>query len=749
MKIQGFSARTRAAVRVCAVLAPLAVTSACRTESEVASRADDPAAPATPAASATPSRAAAATGEGSMGNYAGASGGTRAKGEESAATGAVDLESLAGHGWRPTTAPPQAGIGHGQSVGGIGLSGGSNFASPPAVVASGPVMLGRAIQASGSRPVAAASPGGCTPADPLCSSASQAKGREAAEFGIIGLSVSATSASTPAAAWRSDGVGAEPVAPALARLDPNARYATTYRPGGAALAAFDAAVSRGQIPTSFKDLVGDFGARYAPALEAPRDGALAIAVSTARAAVGPAGGPAEPPGRADLERGHAGARSALGSHRPRHQRFDERPGDRGREAERPRRRSTSSSPPTTSRWSRSRTRRRSSSPDGPIGPRRAQVLSRIHGVQAGGGTNIWAGLDLGYAEARAPGAGDEAVRLVMLLSDGHANGGETSPEHLAERAARAFQDGIQTSAFGLGPDYDAALMSGIADRGAGGYYYVADSSQIEPALAREIDARLRPVATAVEVRVRLRPDVSATHVFGSRELTAIEADAVRAQEVAVDRHEKEHHGIAADRQVDAAGGMRFFIPAFARADRHATMITLAAAARHRRAAHRERRGPLQGPRPQEERDAGAPREPALGGQRRGQRAHRRPRRRARRAGVRRRRGDPPGGRARRRRRPRRARATSSTSARPSCGCAESTLQEARFGEDAARLDRLGDAVGGTAADGGAAARRDAPRLRLRVPLMDSPAPFTMKLPLDRVTALAMDPAAHVVGSPGR
>ncbi len=161
----------------------------------------------------------------------------------------------------------------------------------------------------------------------------------------------------------------------------------------------------------------------------------------------------------------------------------------------------------------------------------------------------------------------------MLLSDGHANGGDTNPQHLADRAARAFQDGIQTSAFGLGPDYDAPLMSEIADRGAGGYYYVADSSQIEPDLAREIDARLRPVATAVELRVRLRPDISATHVFGSRELTAIEADAVRAQEIAVDRHEQQH-GIASDRQVDAEGGMRFFIPAFARADRHATMITL-------------------------------------------------------------------------------------------------------------------------------------------------------------------------------
>ena len=82
-------------------------------------------------------------------------------------------------------------------------------------------------------------------------------------------------------------------------------------------------------------------------------------------------------------------------------------------------------------------------------------------------------------------------------------------------------------------------MSRIADRGAGGYYYLADSSQIAPALAREIDARLQPVATAVELRVRLRPDVSATRVFGSRELSAAEAAAVRAQEVTIDQQREE------------------------------------------------------------------------------------------------------------------------------------------------------------------------------------------------------------------
>jgi Ca-activated chloride channel family protein len=395
--------------------------------------------------------------------------------------------------------------------------------------------------------------------------------REAAQFGMIGLSAAAASAA-PAAPWGREEAIAPPAEPPATRLDPNARYATTYRPGGAALAAFDAAVSRGQIPTSYKDLVGDFGARYAPALAAPKEGALAVAVDTARAAVGPEGGPLNL--RVALASSEAiPARAPLSVHIV----LDVSGSMSGQAIEDAKKAAEAAVDKLEPADDFSMVTFSDGASvivhDGPIGPRRDQVLARIHGVQAGGGTNIQAGLELGYAEARSPHAGDEAVRLVMLLSDGHANGGDTNPQHLADRAAHAFQDGIQTSALGLGPDFDAALMSGIADRGAGGYYYVADSSQIEPALAREIDARLRPVATAVELRVRLRPDIAASHVYGSRELSALEADAVRTQEVAVDQHEKQH-GIASDREVDSAGGMRFFIPAFAGADRHGTLITL-------------------------------------------------------------------------------------------------------------------------------------------------------------------------------
>lgn len=399
-------------------------------------------------------------------------------------------------------------------------------------------------------------------------------GREFDTLGIVGGKAdkgggAAANGPGAVAPWGQGQGSAQRVIP----LNPNARYATTYRPGGAALAAFDAAVTRGSIPASYKDLVGDFGARYAPKMNAPTEGALAIAVDTERTQAAPGGGdmnlrvairsseqtPARAPLSVHLVLDVSGSMSGVAIDNARKAaetlvgRLD--PSDDFSLV-------TFSSEASVL------------VPDGPVGVRKDQILQKIRTVKADGGTNISAGLDLGYKQAHTANIHADAVKIVMLLSDGHANAGVTAPEQLAERSSSAFQDGIQTSTFGLGTDFDAPLMSGIADRGAGGYYYLESSEQIASALTRELDSRLVPVAQAVEVRVRLRPDVAPIKVFGSRELGAREAFAVRQQEVAVDQQVQKKDGIKRDRDTDAEGGMRFFMPAFARDDRHAMLLTL-------------------------------------------------------------------------------------------------------------------------------------------------------------------------------
>jgi Ca-activated chloride channel homolog len=364
-------------------------------------------------------------------------------------------------------------------------------------------------------------------------------------------------------------VTAEPIP----MLDPNARYATTYRPGGAALSSFDAAIARGALPSTTKDLVGEFGARYAPPIDPPKTGAMAFSVDLERAAVGPNGGPVHlriamkgsdvAPLRAplsvhvvlDVSGSMAGA--SIDHARKAAEALVEKlePGDHF-------------SLVTFSNDARVLI------PAGAIGPRKAKVIESIRAIATEGGTNISAGLDLGYLQAQANGAPEGAVKIVMLLSDGHANGGDTNPKSLAMRSAKAFQESVQTSTFGIGTDFDGALLSSIADQGAGAYYYVAEPAQIAPALTKELDARLVPVAQAVEVRVRLRPGIGATKVYGSHALDGDAAALIRAQEIAVDNQVQKKDKIAADRKDDATGGMRFFIPAFARGDRHAMLLTL-------------------------------------------------------------------------------------------------------------------------------------------------------------------------------
>ncbi|HZU85352.1 MAG TPA: VWA domain-containing protein [Polyangiaceae bacterium] len=398
-------------------------------------------------------------------------------------------------------------------------------------------------------------------------------GRSPAVRNFVAATPAARSPEDPTAG-AAHGMAPLPQADPVPHLDPNARYATTYRPGGAALAAFDAAVARGQIPPIYQDLAAELGARHAIPIAAPDPGAgaLAVAVATGRGAVGPSGG--------SIDLGVTLASSEIAPPRAPlsvHIVLDRSGSMEGRAIDDAKRAAQAVvarlEPDDDFSLVTFSDEARLLVADGRIGPRRGQAVAAIDSVQAGGGTNISAGLDLAYAQARSRGAEDRAVSLVMLLSDGRANYGDTDPDRLADRAASAFHSGVQTSAFGLGPDFDGALMSRIADRGAGGYYYLADSSQIAPALERELDARVRPVATAIELRVRLRPDVAAAHVFGSRELSAAQAAAVRAQELAIDVGEQKH-AIAADRQHEDARGMRFVIPAFAPADRHTTIVTL-------------------------------------------------------------------------------------------------------------------------------------------------------------------------------
>ncbi|WP_437275574.1 VWA domain-containing protein [Sorangium sp. So ce375] len=359
-------------------------------------------------------------------------------------------------------------------------------------------------------------------------------------------------------------------------IDPNGRFATTYRPGGGHLAAFEAALARGVVPAAERELVGDVGARYAPAVPLDPGKALGLRTDLERAALGPGGGAFH----LRLALRSSAAAAPARPHLSVHLVLDTSGSMAGAPIDSARRAAQALVDRLAPADDFSLTTFSSDAEvvieDGPVGPRREAIRRAVDGLREGGGTNIGAGLSLGYAQASRPGIPEDAVRVVLLVSDGRATSGLTHNERLARLALDAFQRGIQTSALGLGDDFDGQLMSSIASDGAGGYYYLRHPEQIAPALSTELDKRLDPVATAVEVRVRLKAGVDLLRVYGSRRLDDAEASRVRAQEIAADVAALSRDRIAVDRRDDAEGGMRFFMPVFARDDRHALLLKLSA-----------------------------------------------------------------------------------------------------------------------------------------------------------------------------
>lgn len=357
-------------------------------------------------------------------------------------------------------------------------------------------------------------------------------------------------------------------------IDPNARFATTYRPGGGHLAAFESAVARGIVTNADRELVSDLGARYAVTMDAPTDRALGFRGAFEREKLAPSGGTVHV--RLDLQSIDKSA-----AERPRLSVVVvlDVSGSMAGELIQSARQAASAlvdkldanddfSLVTFSTGAEVKI------PIGRVGTRKPDLKKTIAGITENGGTNIGEGLRLGYEQANDKKLSDDAVKVVFLLSDGRANDGITNRNALSKLANDAFQQGIQTSSFGLGSDYDGPLMSSIANDGAGGYYYLRDGEQIAPALATELEKRLDPVATALEMRVRLKPGVELLNVYGSRRLNEVEASRVRAIEVAQDKQAAAKDKIKTNREEDVEGGMRFFIPAYARNDAHSILLKL-------------------------------------------------------------------------------------------------------------------------------------------------------------------------------
>ncbi len=147
------------------------------------------------------------------------------------------------------------------------------------------------------------------------------------------------------------------------------------------------------------------------------------------------------------------------------------------------------------------------------GANRERLRTEISRIRTVGGTNLGAGLAGGIALLRKGQKEGHSGRMI-LISDGLANEGITDIRALGSMASEALERPFAISTVGVGYDFNEALMTALADRGTGNYYFLEDPAAFASVFQQEFHHVKTAAATSVEVQIPLKDGVTLTHAGG-------------------------------------------------------------------------------------------------------------------------------------------------------------------------------------------------------------------------------------------
>jgi len=154
---------------------------------------------------------------------------------------------------------------------------------------------------------------------------------------------------------------------------------------------------------------------------------------------------------------------------------------------------------------------------------RADIERKIRTIQPGGTTAIYAGVQKGADEIRKF-FDSESINRIILLSDGLANVGPSTPPPFAELGRTLGGEGITVTTLGLGTDYNEDLMARLASASDGNHKFIEKAEEMTEIFQKEFNTALSVVAQDVRCVVTL-PE-------GNRPVRALNMDVdINGQEV--------------------------------------------------------------------------------------------------------------------------------------------------------------------------------------------------------------------------
>jgi len=144
---------------------------------------------------------------------------------------------------------------------------------------------------------------------------------------------------------------------------------------------------------------------------------------------------------------------------------------------------------------------------------RETIYRALDDVEASGNTALFAGVSKGAAELRKF-LDRERVNRVILLSDGLANVGPSSPSELGDLGRSLVRDGIAVTTIGLGLGYNEDLMTRLAYNSDGNHYFAESARQLASIFDSELGDVLSVVAQEVVTEIECAPGIRPIRILG-------------------------------------------------------------------------------------------------------------------------------------------------------------------------------------------------------------------------------------------
>lgn len=150
----------------------------------------------------------------------------------------------------------------------------------------------------------------------------------------------------------------------------------------------------------------------------------------------------------------------------------------------------------------------------------AEMHDAVDALEAEGCTNFYDGLQTGFELVEAVQDPQRESR-VIILSDGMPTQGITDMDEIISMAESHLNEDVGLTTIGVGLLFNVDLMRGLAELGAGNFYFLEDTAAIEEVFVEELIYFVTPVAFDLDLSVTLTAAYWLSEVVGTTLWTGV------------------------------------------------------------------------------------------------------------------------------------------------------------------------------------------------------------------------------------